>query len=163
LKLWLNSKYKSEDWSISTKLSTLTVALKNVKFPSTTTRHPRSFRQYRKFKASELRVVLLCSYPIFEKIMKKKYYEHFKKLVLAVHLAESRAVTEQDIEAVEKLCYAFLLQFPNLYGERHNVQVVHSVMHISESIRDFGPLTSYTTFNFESLLGESYHALRSVV
>jgi hypothetical protein len=104
--------------------------------------------------------VLLCGYPIFEKIMKKKYYDHFKKLVLAVHLAESRALTEQDIQAVERLCYDFLLQFPKLYSERHNVQVVHSIMHISESIRDFGPLTSYTTFNFESLLGGSYHILR---
>lgn len=160
MKLWLNPKYKSEDWSISTRLSTLAVALKNVKFPSTTTRHPRSFLQYHKFKASELRVVLLCGYSIFEKIMKKKYYDHFKKLVLAVHLAESRSLTEQDIQAVHKLCCDFLLQFPNLYSERHNVQVIHSIMHISESIRDFGPLTSYTTFNFESLLGESYHILR---
>ncbi|CAF3320439.1 unnamed protein product, partial [Rotaria sp. Silwood2] len=65
------------------------------------------------------------------------------------------ALNEQDIEAVDKLCYNFLIQFPDLYGERHNVQVVHSIMHLSESIRDFGPLTNYTTFNFESILGGS--------
>ena len=86
--------------------------------------------------------------------MKKKYYEHFKQLVLAVHLAESRALLENDIKVVHNLCYHFLLQFPDLYGKRHNVQVVHSLIHLSESIRDFGPVTSYTTFNFESLLGE---------
>lgn len=95
--LWFKPIYKSEDWSMSGNLSPLAVALKSVKFPSTTTRHPRSFLNYHKFKASELRVVLLCAYPIFEKFMKKKYYDHFKKLVLVVHLAESRALTEQDI------------------------------------------------------------------
>ncbi|CAF2102182.1 unnamed protein product [Rotaria magnacalcarata] len=154
LKLWLNPLYKSEPWSISAYLSNLADALKRVKFPSTTTRRPRSLIDYKKYKGSELRVLMLCGFPVFEKFMKKKYYEHFKQLVLAVHLAESRALTEKDIGAVHNLCYHFLLQFPNLYGKRHNVQVVHSLIHISESIRDFGPLTSYTTFNFESLLGE---------
>ena len=86
--------------------------------------------------------------------MKEKYYEHFKQLVLAVHLAESRALLENDIKVVHNLCYRFLLKFPDLYGKRHNVQVVHSLIHLSGSIRDFGPVTSYTTFNFESLLGE---------
>ncbi|CAF2155936.1 unnamed protein product [Rotaria magnacalcarata] len=153
LKLWLKPLYKSELWSICTHLSSLAVALKRVKFPSTTTRHPRSLLDYKKFKANELRVVLLCGYPIFEKFMHKKYYDHFKQLVLAVHLAESRALTEKDVEAAHNLSHNFLLQFPNLYGKRHNVQVIHSLMHLSESIRDFGPLTNYTTFNFESLLG----------
>ena len=148
--------YESEPWSVCTRLSDLTVALKRVKFPSTTTRHPRSLLYYQKYKASELRVVLLCGYQVFEKFMKKKYYDHFKQLVLAVHLAESHALAENDVEAVHKLCHNFLLQFPNLYGKRRNVQVVHSLIHLAESIRDFGPLTSYTTFNFQSLLGESH-------
>ena len=111
--------------------------------------------EYQKYKGSELRVVLLCGYPIFERFMKKKYYDHFKQLVLAVHLAESRELTEKDTEIVHNLCQNFLVQFPNLYGKRHNVQVIHSLAHLSDSIYDFGPLTSYTTFNFESLLGGS--------
>lgn len=135
-------------------LLNLADALKQVKFPSTTTRHPRHLVDYRKYKGSELRVLMLCGFPIFEKFMKKKYYEHFKQLVLAVHLAESRVLTEKHVEAVHNLCYRFLLNFPTLYGKRHNVQVVHSLIHLSKSIHDFGPLTSYTTFNFESLLGE---------
>lgn len=154
MKLWINPLYKSETWSISTKLPSLANALKRVKFPSTTTRQPRSLLEYQKYKASELRVLLLCGYVIFENVMKKKYFDHFKQLVLAVHLAESRALTQKDIEAVQKLSYCFLQEFPSLYGKRHHVQVIHSLTHLSESIRDFGPLTSYTTFNFESLLGE---------
>ena len=109
-------------------------SFKRVKFPSTITRHPRSILNYYKLKANELRAVLLCGHPIFEKFIKRKYYEHFKKLVLAVHLAESRALTKQDIEIVNKLCYEFLLEFSDLYRERHKVQVVHSIIYIAESM-----------------------------
>ena len=154
LKLWLESAYKTAEWSLFSKLSELSIALKRVRMPSTTARHPRSILNYYKFKASELRAILLFGYSSFEKLMAKKYYDHFKQLVLVIHLAESRGLTAKRIEVVEKLSYSFLLKFPQLYGDRHNVQVIHSIYHISETIRDFGPLTSYTTFYFESLLGK---------
>ncbi|CAF1522861.1 unnamed protein product [Adineta ricciae] len=46
------------------------------------------------------------------------------------------------------------MQFAELYTRRHVVQVVHSVIHIPATVKDFGPLTNFTTFNFESILGK---------
>lgn len=82
------------------------------------------------------------------------YYEHLKSLVLIIHLSESRAITETDLKIIEILSRRFTFHFSTLYGTRHHVQVIHSMIHIAETVRDFGPLTSYTTFNFESLLGK---------
>ena len=31
--------------------------------------------------------------------------------------------------------------------------VIHSMIHVPESVRDFGPLQNYSTFNFESVIG----------
>lgn len=128
--------------------------LKQLRLPSTTVRHPRSLLEYQKFKGNELRTLLLCGYMIFEKFMVGSYYEHLKSLVLIIHLSESRAITETDLKIIEILSRRFTFHFSTLYGTRHHVQVIHSMIHIAETVRDFGPLTSYTTFNFESLLGK---------
>ncbi|CAF4872340.1 unnamed protein product, partial [Rotaria sp. Silwood1] len=43
----------------------------------------------------------------------------------------------------------------NLYSgafKRHIVSVVHSVVHAAASVREYGPIMNYSTFNFESLI-----------
>lgn len=55
---------------------------------------------------------------------------------------------------MDSLAQSFVLDFSTLYGARHVVQVVHSVAHIASTVSDFGPLSSFTTFNFENELGE---------
>ena len=40
-----------------------------------------------------------------------------------------------------------------LYGDRQNVMSIHTIMHINESIKNFGGLYNYSTFNFEGYLG----------
>lgn len=47
----------------------------------------------------------------------------------------------------------FVVDFVTLYGQRHCVQVVHSVSHIADTVRDYGPLPNFTTFQFEKQLG----------
>jgi hypothetical protein len=135
------------------RLDKMTNSLRRVRFPSTTTRHPSSLFEWQKYKATELRVCLLFGYVIFKGVLPKKYYNHFTKLVLSMHLAESREVTNDDVEHIHRLTHSFVYDFPLLYTERHNVQVVHSVIHIAATVQDYGPLTSFTTFNWESDLG----------
>lgn len=71
-----------------------------------------------------------------------------------MHLAESRCIPQVNIEVMQKLGENFVASFPNLYTNRHCVQVVHSVVHVPTTVRHFGPLTNYTTFNFENCLGQ---------
>lgn len=76
------------------------------------------------------------------------------KLVIAMHYAEASCVDYEDIDRIECLANAFVLEFSSLYGVRHVVQVVHSVSHVASTVADFGPLSSFTTFNFENELGK---------
>ena len=154
LGLWLASEHRKEDWYIGGALHELAKLFQCVRLPSTTTRIPRSLIEYRKFKASELRVLLLFGHVIFKRFLKEKYYEHLVQLVVAMHIAENRNISPDDRVKMKRLCHSFVLSFPRLYTERHCVQVVHSVVHIPETVEDFGPLTNYTTFNFESDLGK---------
>ena len=59
--------------------------LSKIRCPLTTTRHPRSLQKFAKYKGSEIRLILLFGYSIFENILKPEYYSHLLLLVLAVH------------------------------------------------------------------------------
>jgi hypothetical protein len=153
LNLWLSADYRFEHWSIHNHIEELTGLFKQLRLPSTTTRLPRALSQYSNFKANELRVLLLFGYVIFANILSKKYYDHLLQLVCLLHLAENRRILHCDITIIQKLGETFVISFSHLYTNRHCMSVVHSVLHIADTVRDFGPLTTYTTFNFENQLG----------
>ncbi|CAF1639183.1 unnamed protein product [Rotaria sp. Silwood1] len=154
LSLWLHADYKREDWSCYNHIHQLSSMLQSFRFPSTTGRRPRSLLKFKKFKASELRMVLLFGFVIFKKVLKAKYYDHFLKLVVAIHFSEHRTISMVMVDNVKSLLHEFLIEYPKLYTARHNQQVVHSLNHIGQTINDYGPLTSYSTFHFENILGD---------
>lgn len=154
LGLWLDTEYRYQEWSVAGKIDELSDLFYRVRLPSTTTRLPRSLTDYKKFKANELRVLLLFGHVIFQKVLRKRFYEHLLQLVIIMHLAEGREIDKLDIDIINRLSNVFVIRFSELYSDRHCVSVVHSVIHISETVKDFGPLTSYTTFQFENDMGK---------
>ncbi|CAF4356709.1 unnamed protein product [Rotaria magnacalcarata] len=48
----------------------------------------------------------------------------------------------------------FVFTFHLLYGKRHCVNTVHSIIHFHQTGKDYGPLTNYSTFNYESVIGQ---------
>lgn len=154
LGLWLSSDHRKQDWYIGANLNELTKLFHRVRFPSTTVRIPRSLLDYPKFKASELRALLLFGHVIFKKFLKRKYYDHVLQLAVTMHLAEGREINRVDQKLIERLSRSFVVTFSQLYTARHCVQVVHSILHIPDTVDDFGPLANYTTFHFENDLGK---------
>ncbi|CAF1930024.1 unnamed protein product [Rotaria magnacalcarata] len=47
----------------------------------------------------------------------------------------------------------FLYEYPLLYTDRHNQQVIHSIDHVAQSVQNYGQLSNYSTYNFVSVLG----------
>ena len=125
-----------------------------IKYPSTSTRVPRSILKYSQFKGNELRAICLYGFPAFCLAVPMKYARHFLTLVIAVHLSESRSLDYNQVDDIAILLDTFLRQFPDFYTARHNTQAVHSLQHIASSVRDFGCLGNYSTFNFENILGK---------
>ena len=82
-----------------------------------------------------------------------KYARHFLMLVVAINLSESRSLDRTQVDDIRILLDKFLRLFPDLYTPRQNTQAVHSLQHIAASVHDFGSLSNYSTFNFESVLG----------
>lgn len=124
-----------------------------IKYPSTSTRVPRSILKYYQYKGNELRAICLYGFSAFCHALPIKYARHFLMLVIAVHLSESRSLDRRQIDDIQILLDQFLRQFRDLYTNRHNTQSIHSLQHVAASVMDFGSLGNYSTFNFENILG----------
>ncbi|CAF4653606.1 unnamed protein product, partial [Rotaria magnacalcarata] len=156
LKLWFSDEYKRSEWSSFTHFNTISKKLYQYRYPSTTSRTPRPLIQFHRFKANEFRLILLFAAPIFKSYLKPKIYKNYLLLVFAFHLAEFRSLRSTDIDDIRFLLDSFLYEYPSLYTNRHNQQVIHSIDHVVQSVQDYGQLSNYSTFNFESLLGDKY-------
>lgn len=124
--------------------------------PSSTIRLPRSIHSYKRYKASELRSILLVYYKVFENILPEPYYSHLKQLVFVLHIGENRQISQNKLDGMHLLLQYYVNQFKVLYGVRHMVNNIHSLIHLAESVRDYGPLYEYSTFNYESILGKKH-------
>lgn len=151
LQIWTEAP-KSKPWSLKNSLSSIDADLSKIKYPSTTTRAPRSILKCLKLKANECRVLLLVAYPIFQNYLPEKYYQHLQKLAFGIHIGESSALSADEIEDMDTLLNSFVDDFP--YEQRYIVQNIHCVKHFANTVNDFGPLFNYSTFNYESVIGE---------
>lgn len=110
-----------------------------------------------KLKANECRVLLLIGYPIFKKYLPEVYYNHLKMLAFGIYIGESSNISSENIKEMELLLSSFVDNFP--YHERYIVQNIHSVKHFATTVKDFGPLFNYSTFNFENIIGKFVYKL----
>ena len=99
-----------------------------LRLPSTTTRLPGNLIEYRKFKANELRTLLLFGHIIFSKILDDVYYSHLLQLVVLMHMAESREIMPNQISIIQQLANSFFLDFCKLYTPRHCVPVEYILL-----------------------------------
>ncbi|CAF3599883.1 unnamed protein product [Rotaria socialis] len=151
LKLWFSDEYKKSEWSSFTQFGTISKQLYQYRYPSTTSRTPRPLIQFHRFKANEFRLILLFGAPVFKRYLKPKIYKNYLLLVFALHLAEFRSLRSTDIDDIRFLLDSFLYEYPSLYTNRHNQQVIHSIDHVAQSVQDYGQLSNYSTFNFDYL------------
>ena len=122
-------------------------------YPTTTVRVPRTIAKFLKLKANECRVLLLIGYPIFKNYLPDKYYQHLQKLAFGITIGESSEISPEKLEEMDILLASFVDDFP--YNERYIVQTVHCVKHFGLTAKDFGPLSNYSTFNYESVIGRN--------
>jgi hypothetical protein len=84
-------------------MNTIVKMLGRYKYPSTTSRTPRPINQFHRYKANELRLILLFAAPVFKQHLKRKFYENYLLLVFTLHLAESRSLHHKDIDDIQFL------------------------------------------------------------
>ncbi len=126
-------------------------------------RKTRSLRELDRFKATELRLILLyVGLVVFQKAIPKKQYEHFCLLCCATHILIGRNAAVLDWNALaEKLLVKFVEIAKEVYGSKFIIYNVHSVIHLAKDALKFGPLDNFSAFPYESYMQKLKQMLRS--
>lgn len=133
-----------------------------LKPPVIVARVPRSLIERKFWKAHEWQHWLLYySLPVLKGILPQKYHCHWALLVEGISiLLGSELNTELINHAHDALVY-FVGGVQSLYGKQHMTFNVHSLLHLSKSVVQWGPLWAHSAFMFESFNGYLLKQIKS--
>ena len=151
LKIWLNKVphklSQNEKIDVNSKIMLVRKYL-----PKEFNRLPRILNEADRYKATELRTLLLYSGAIiFHDILSAEYYNHFLLLMYAIRIfCDSEFVlVEANISYAEMLCKTFVEQYGLLY-KLNTVYNIHNLIHLADDCRKYGVLDSVSAFPFEN-------------
>ena len=72
-------------------------------------------------------------------------------LSVDMHLAEDRCLKRHQLVEIKYLMDKFVHDFPEIDTARHHIQMVHSFVHVADSVANYGPLQNYSTVSFENI------------
>lgn len=147
--------FKSGPWYIGDKVQDIDLFIAGIKVPDYVKRLPRGFKDFKFWKASELRAFLLFySLPIFKQyLLPDNYYEHWFLLVASISIFLKDSISEDDINAAEIMLRSFVRDVGLLYGEVCYTYNVHTLLHLPLLVKRWGPLWATSAFAFESFNG----------
>lgn len=149
---WTLSTYHKQPFYINkTRQKILNFRLSKIKNPSYISRRPRSLKFFHLFKASELRNLLLYYIPIItENILPQKYIEHIKLLSSSIYTLLKPDISNSELDQVEEKLTHFVREYQRYYGKINMTMNVHSLLHLVDCVRNFGPMWTFSMFTFES-------------
>lgn len=152
--LWTTEK-KCEYSLNKNQILQITKRINNIgQLPDEFARKPRELIHLRRYKATELRQLLLYTLPVISKgIVKQKFYNHFMLLHSAIRILCSQNTCVAYNHIAASSLKKFVGNFPKLYGIHQVKFNVHSLLHLSDDvIFTQKPLDSFSSFKFENHL-----------
>lgn len=130
--------------------------------PREFSRKPRGLEEVRMWKATEFRLFLLYVGPsVLRDILPEKYLRHFTTLHCACRILCDPVDCIRNNSTAKDLLVWFVRKFIPLYGAERMVSNIHNLIHISDDVKLYGPLDSYSAFPFENFMQKLKRLLRS--
>lgn len=151
---WASKKPSASKMSSQSKLHVSTMlASFNLYVPSDMKRRPRSLQFLEQWKVVEFRNFLLYYGPlVLQGNLERKFYDHFMKLSAAIAILACPDYAVHNVDLAEHLLQEFVAEAGSLYGKGIYVYNVHSLLHLADDARRFGPLDDFSAFVFENFL-----------
>lgn len=153
LNLWLHGElqYRLQHRAVD-EISTRLITILKPSIPIEFARKSRRLDCVKLWKATEFRLILLYTGPLaFKSILKKSVYLHFMALHIIVRILCSEDLHEHLSYAQDLICF-FIKTFIKLYGVRNTSHNVHSLLHLVDDVKKYGPLDNFSAFKFENYM-----------
>lgn len=155
LSFWAGSRNRQKVRQRTLRAMSRTLESLSATCPSELARKPRALKYLPKFKATELRSFLCYTFVLVARNrLPVLVYNHFKKLVCASRILISPGLCAQYVDYAGELLVAFVKAYGRLYGKKHVVYNVHSLIHVAADAKIHGSLDQFSAFPFESHLNE---------
>lgn len=133
------------------KINIINNRLKNITPPKYITRTPRTLDERKLWKGSEWRswanwYILPC----LQDMMPKKYIEHLALLVAATNILLQDSISENVLAMAENLLIKFVICMQQYFGKASMTYNVHLLLHLCNSVKNWGPVWINNTFLFEN-------------
>ena len=151
--IWLDSKYHGKSFYIGLKIKDINTRLAQIVVPEHFSRSVRLLDERKLWKASEWRTWTFVVPLLLESILPVPYLVHFSKYIKAMMLLSGEAIFEKDITESKVLLWEFVDGIRLLYGMEFCSFNCHSLLHAPGCVEDWGPLFSYSAFQFENFNG----------
>ncbi|CAH1102780.1 unnamed protein product [Psylliodes chrysocephalus] len=131
--------------------------------PAEFNRKPRGLNEVSHWKATEFRAFLLYYGPIVLKNnINKAIYEHFLLLHFGISiLCSKQHISTKGYTLAENVLINFVKHSRHIYGLEFLIYNIHLLLHITDDVKEYGPLDSFSTFPFENTLGQLKNLIRS--
>ncbi len=108
-----------------------------------------------RWKATCFRMVKLCLGPVLLRgVLNDNLYKHFQCFHVAMKLLsnEENLVVPNLLEYSNKLLRNFVKDSAKFYGKQFISYNIHNLIHLINDVRLYGPLDSYSAYEFENKL-----------
>lgn len=121
--------------------------------PSEFQRKCRPLNHASHFKGAEYRSLILYILPIVTKnILPIDEYHTILVLHVSLTILSDPVLCVSHASVAQSLLEEFVRLFGEVYGADHLVYNVHSLLHIVDDVKMYGPIDSYSAFPFESFM-----------
>ena len=123
------------------------------KVPYETQRAVRDISDIKNWKAHEWKTWMVICIPILKEFLPLKYIDHLARFVLAFNILLADTITIEEASFAENLLQQFCLEAHAYFGPQFCTFNMHLLLHAADCVRNWGPLWSYSLFQFENANG----------
>lgn len=161
--LWMNGPIANKCRIGACAVQLISESLINLKnhLPREFNRKGRPLSEVERWKATEFRQFLMYTGPVVLKsLLSLTTYKHFLLLYVGILCLSCDFLFEAYRNYAGEILCLFVQQFGHFYGEDMFVYNVHALVHLSEDASNFGILDNFSSFPFESFLGNLKRLVR---
>ena len=91
--------------------------------------------------------------PVLNGLLSASYFLHYVLLSRAIFLLSQEDIAPEDLALAENCLCLFVQNYAALYGQRGSTLNLHNLLHLTDCVRNTGPLFVNNCFVFEDLNG----------
>ena len=126
-------------------------------------RKTRTLDELSRFKATELRLLLVYILPIILKNrLPDEVYQHFLLLHVAIRILSCKESVkdEANVDYANSLLVLFIEKSVPIYGDQFLTYNIHNLQHLGEECKQLGSLEMFSCFAFENHIGKLKNLVR---